>query len=111
MSEITELYPIQDCEFEIVENLVCVKLLIKNPSFIEKIFFRNQLEKPYKIDLDEIGSFIWQNCNGKNKVKDIILIAENEFKEKVAPADERVILFINQMNKNKLIKLYKKIEK
>ncbi len=109
MMEIKELFPIQDCEFEINDKLITVSYTNKKPSFIEKIFFRNQLKKPYKVDLDEIGSFIWKNCNGKNTVEDIINLSKNEFNENVSPAEQRVVLFINQMTKNKLIKLYKKV--
>lgn len=108
MIELNSLYPIRDCDFEEIDGLVVVFYLNKKPSFIEKIFFKKQLNKPYKIDLDEIGSFIWHLCDGKKNVEEIIKTAQSHFNEKIEPAEQRVHLFINQMNKNHLIKLYEK---
>ena len=111
MSEIKKLFPIKDCEFEENNNLVTVLLKNKKPSFIEKLFFKKHLEKPYKIDLDEIGSFIWHKCSGENSVEEITVLAKQEFHDKMEKAEARVELFISQMTKNKLIKLYEKVEK
>lgn len=108
--EMKSLYPLRNCEFEIVDGLVIVNYFNKKPSFIEKLFFKKQLNKPYKIDLDEIGSFVWQQCSGENNIEKISSLAEAEFGEKVKPASERVELFIKQMEKNKLIKLYEKVK-
>lgn len=108
MSEFKELFPIRICEYEINNNLVTVLFKKQKPTFIEKIFFKKQIEKPYKIDLDEIGSFIWKLCDGKKNIEEITNSAKENFLEKIEPADERVKLFINQMNKNHLIKLYEK---
>ncbi len=108
MNELKNIYPIRDCEFEEKDNLVVVKYFNKKPSFIEKIFFKKQLKKPFKIDLDEIGSFIWHKCNGENTVEDLVSLAKEEFKEKVNPAEDRVETFIKQMSKNKLVKLFEK---
>lgn len=108
MVEFKELFPVRICEFEINNNLVTVLFKKQKPTFIEKIFFNKQLEKPYKIDLDEIGSFIWHLCDGKKNIAEITNSAREKFIEKIEPAEERVKLFINQMNKNHLIKLYEK---
>ncbi|MBK7106557.1 MAG: PqqD family protein [Ignavibacteriae bacterium] len=102
------IYPIRECEFIEENNLVTVFYLNKHPSFIEKIFFRNQLKKPHKIDLDDVGSFIWHLCDGKNTIDQIVEKAKNHFSEKIEPANQRVELFINQMNNNKIIKLYQR---
>ena len=102
------LYPIRDCNFEENNDLVTVLYKNKKPSFIEKIFFKKQIDKPYKIDLDEIGTFIWHLCDGKKNVREITQSAKDHFQEKIEPAEHRVELFINQMTKNHLIKLYRK---
>ena len=105
-----ELYPFRKCEHEYNDNLVVV-LFKKKPTFIEKIFFRKMIDKPYKIDLDEVGSFIWELCDGKNDLSDILQKVKNNFGDKVNPAEERVLNFIKQMKNTKLIQLYEKQDK
>ncbi len=105
-----ELYPFRKCEYEYANDLVVV-LFKKKPTFIEKIFFRKMIDKPYKIDLDEVGSFIWELCDGKNDLSDILQKVKNNFGDKVNPAEERVLNFIKQMNNTKLIQLYEKQDK
>lgn len=104
-----ELYPIRNCEFEKNENgLVVVFYKNPKPSFIEKIFFKKLINKPYKIDLDEIGSYIYEICDGKFNTNEIVQKCKEHFGEKVEPVEERVIKFIEMLNKNKLITLYEK---
>jgi len=102
------LYPFRKCEFKENDGIVTVLFKKEKPSFIEKIFFRKQLDIPYKIDLDNVGSFIYKICDGKFSVSQIAEEAEKEFGDKIVPADKRVKLFIEQMNKNKLIQLFEK---
>lgn len=108
MTNFKSLYPIRECDFEENNNLVTVLYKNNKPSIIEKLFFKKQLKKPFKVELDEIGSFIWHLCDGKKNIGEIIETAKDHFKEKIEPADQRTELFINQMNKNHLIKLYTK---
>lgn len=103
-----DMIPVRQCEHEYNEGLTTV-LYIKKPSFIEKIFFRNQLNKPYKIDLDEIGSYVWGQINGVLNITEITNITKQHFGEKVEPAEERVVKFIKQMHSTKLVMLYKKV--
>mgnify|MGYP001082137039 CR=1 FL=1 len=110
MKDFSELYPIRDCEFIENEELVTVLYKKEKPTFIEKIFFKKSVEKPYKIDLDKIGTFVWKLCDGNNNIEMIIEKASGEFGKEIEPAKERVELFINQMNKNRLITLYQKNE-
>ena len=110
-NQILELYPIRNCEHEINDGLMTVLFVKKKLNIIERTFFKKISSKPYKIDLDEIGSFIWQLCDGKNSVDDIIKISKDKFEDKIEPAEERTVKFIKQMNKNKLVTLYQKQNK
>ncbi len=102
------MIPVRQCEHELNDDVVTV-LYHKKPTIIEKIFFRWMVNKPYKIDLDEIGSFIWGKINGVLNVDEIIDITKEHFGEKVEPAEDRVIQFIKQMHQTKLIMLYEKV--
>ncbi len=107
--EYLKLIPKRICEDETNNEIVTV-LFIKNPSFIEKIFFKSLINKPQKIDLDEIGSFIWKKIDGANNVDKIISLAIEHFGKKIEPAENRVIQFMKQMHSTKLVMLYQNIK-
>ena len=103
-----ELIPVRQCEYEENNDLVTV-LYFKKSTIVEKLFFKKMTNKPYKIDLDEIGSFIWGQINTVLNVSQIIDITKEHFGEKVEPAEERVITFFKQMHSTKLVMLYEKV--
>jgi len=105
--EYIKLVPKKLCEDEINDEIVTV-FYIKKPTFIEKIFFRSLINKPHKIDLDEIGSFIWGKINASNNIEEIISLAKEYFEEKIEPAENRVVQFMKQMHSTKLIMLFEK---
>jgi len=107
--EYIKLVPKRICEDEINDGVTTV-LFFKKPTFIEKIFFRKLINKPYKIDLDEIGSFIWRKINASNNIEEITKLANEHFGEKIEPTEDRVIQFMKQMHSNKLIMLFEKQE-
>ncbi len=111
MNKILELYPFKKFEHEIVNDFVVILFKEMNPTFIEKIFFKKMINKPYKIDLDEVGSFIWLLCDGKYDVSQIIELSKAQFGEKIEPCEQRVLAFIEQLRTKKLIELYQKIDK
>lgn len=110
MGKLSKVYPIRNCEHEINGGIITVLFKKEKLGFIERTFFKKQTEKPYKIDLDEIGSFIWLQIDGKKSVGVITEMAKNQFHNKIDPAEERVELFINQMHRNKLVSLFEKKE-
>ncbi len=108
MNDILNAYPVHKCEWEEKNGLITV--LVKKPlNFIEKIFFKKMLDKPFRVDLDKIGSFVWKNCTGDKTVSDIVKLCVKEFGDEVEPAEERVKLFIEQLNKNRMIQLFMKV--
>ncbi len=109
MNDIMNAYPVQRCESEEKDGTITV--LVKKPyNFLEKIFFKKMLNKPFRIDLDKIGSFVWKHCNGEFSVKEIAELCKEEFGNDVEPAEARVKLFIEQMNRNRMIQLFIKAE-
>lgn len=107
--DLLKLIPVQKCESEKNGDVITV-LYYKEPNFIEKKFFKKLAAKPLKADLDEIGSFIWPLIDGKNSVENIVKKGNEEFGEKIEPAEERICLFIRQLNQNKFIQLFQKID-
>lgn len=53
-------------------------------------------ENVFTANMDKLGSIVWQHCDGKNTVKDILNVLNKEFpKEK--NIDNRLFSFIQQM--------------
>ena len=47
-------------------------------------------------NMDKLGSIVWQHCDGKNTVKDILTVLNKEF-SKEKNIDQRLFLFMQQM--------------
>lgn len=50
----------------------------------------------FDANLDELGSIIWQNCDGTKTVKEILEIITKEFSEE-KNIDQRLFLFLQQL--------------
>lgn len=59
------------------------------------------------IDLDEMGSFIWNQIDGKKSVGEIAIHLKEEFGEMVEPLYERLGIYLNILRNNKWIELNK----
>ena len=67
----------------------------------KKIGGPDELRRP----MDIYTTYIWEMCNGKNTIGDIISKFDRIFGEEVAPADVRVQAFIKQLLELNLISL------
>jgi len=103
-----ELIPIRKFEFEKSENEL-VTILI--PKFTNKFlvqYLMPRLKYPFiKIKLDEIGSAVWNEIDGKKKVGEIADILEKKFGEKIQPIEERLSKFFTQLKLHQFIDFIK----
>ncbi len=104
------LYPKQNCDFVEEDGLVTVHFYKQKLNWLDRTIFKRWSTKPMKIDFDQIGSFVWKQCTGKNTIQEIAEKLKAEMGEDFEKPEERVVLFIKQLYKNKLIMLYKKEE-
>ena len=58
---------------------------------------------PYRIRLDEIGTLVWKNCDGKIAAQEIANQLREQFGDKVEPAEDRLQQFITQMIRARMI--------
>lgn len=72
----------------------------------QKFFGRPEISH---IDLDEMGTFIWQLIDGKNDIDDIANAVKVKFGEKAEPLYDRLVHYMKLLYNNKFIK-YKKQE-
>ena len=103
-----ELIPVRKFEFEKSENEL-VTILI--PKFTNKFLVQHlmpRLKYPFiKIKLDEIGSAVWNEIDGKKKVGEIADILEKKFGEKIQPIEERLSKFFTQLKLHQFIDFIK----
>ena len=65
-----------------------------------------QLQNPfYRIRLDEVGTLVWQCCDGQTKLAEIVTRMRQRFGAQVEPVEERLFQFIGQLHRAKLIEI------
>jgi len=63
-----------------------------------------RLKRPhYRIRLDEIGSYFWENCDGLLSVREIADRQKSHFGDRVEPLYERIGLFLKSLERNRFI--------
>jgi hypothetical protein len=99
-----ELIPHKNIQAEKSEggSYILLKPKYKHPWFVKNILPR--LQNPYfKVKLDDIGSFIWELCDGQNSVEQIAREMKTKFGDKVEPLYERLGTYFQNLEKNKFI--------
>ncbi|MEJ2722282.1 MAG: PqqD family protein [bacterium] len=55
--------------------------------------------KPIHLHLDEVGTAVWNLCDGRRSVQEIGRLMEEQFGDRIEPVYERLGLFLHQMKK------------
>jgi len=98
------LIPVQKTKCEIKEDGLVVLLKPKySNSFLAKLLLPRMKQPYFKINLDEIGSFFWLNCDGTRTVQEIAELHKKNFGEKVEPLYERLAQFLASLEKHRFI--------
>lgn len=109
-SNFMEFIPIKSekVNWELDENGL-VKLIILRNSILDRVF-RKLFNTPEKfvIDLDEQGSHVWKNIDGKKNIAELVEFQRKKFGKKAEPAYERLITFIKILKNNNLITFKRK---
>ena len=82
-------------------------IVISYPKEFGKIekWFHNRIGGPDLVrrPLDKYTTLIWELCDGKNTVIEIIDLFDSQFGEEVAPASNRVQIFLEKLLELNLI--------
>ncbi|MBL4935323.1 PqqD family protein [Clostridium sp. YIM B02515] len=91
----------ENLEYEVDKDDI-VTILEKQDHKIQKFFRKLKFRIPeYKrISLDEYGSYVFLQINGKTTIKDIGESLENKYGEKAYPLYERLLLFLKHIDVN-----------
>jgi len=90
-----------DLKYEVdADNIVTI--FEKQDHKIQKFFRKMKFRIPEykKTSLDEYGSFVFLQIDGKRTVRDIGENLEAEYGDKAHPLYERLLLFLNHINVN-----------
>ena len=70
----------------------------KNYNRFER-FLQRYLKGPKEIQrpLDEMGTAVWDLCDGKHTVGDIVRIMDERYREDIEPAGTRVTMFLENL--------------
>lgn len=81
-----------------------VKLIVYRDSLLDRIV-RKLFNTPEKfiIDLDEQGSHVWKNIDGKRNIAELVELQRNKFGKDAEPAYERLITYVKILNNNNFI--------
>ena len=104
-----DLIPVKSIKWQKNEEglIILLKPKFKNPFLAKHILPR--LKNPYyKINLDAVGSSVWELCDGYLNVKELGKRMKDKFGDKVEPLYDRLALFLQDMEKNRFIVFKKK---
>lgn len=64
-----------------------------------------RLANPYiQIELDDVGTAVWEACDGKTTVAEIAENLSVRFGDRVEPLYDRLAIFFQQLQRNKFIR-------
>ncbi len=81
-----------------------VQLTIRRTGFFNRVSQKIFRAPEYSyIDLDELGSCVWQQIDGGKTVHEIGQTVETEFGDSAAPVYERLVEFMKMLQNNNFI--------
>ena len=99
-----DLIPIQNVKWLTDNQNLAVLLKPKYTNKFSTKYILPRMKSPnYKINLDSFGTVVWHNCNGKNTVAEIGKRLKKQFGEEIEPVYDRLSIFIQAMERSKLI--------
>jgi hypothetical protein len=86
-----------------------VQLTLKRTGFFNRVSQKVFGAPQYSyIDLDRLGSFVWQHIDGEKTVHKIGQSVESEFGDSAAPVYERLAEFMKMLQNNNFIEIKNK---
>jgi len=99
-----DLVPQRNIKWEKKEDGLIVLLKEKFQNPLLKKYLLSRLKNPYfRVKLDKIGSFVWEQCDGKNNIKEIADLLHDKFGEDIEPVYERISLFFQNLENSRFI--------
>jgi hypothetical protein len=98
-----DMIPVRSVQWE--ENRETHLISLLKPKF-NLYFFQKRLRQPYyRVNLDQIGTSVWKNIDGKKSVYTIANNLRDQSGEPPIQLYDRVSAFIKSLERNRLIRL------
>ena len=75
-------------------------------GFLKKWLQPRMKRQFIRVSLDEIGSCVWENCDGKRTVREIGKVLEEKFGDRVKPVDNRMKLYFTTLYKSQFVRYW-----
>jgi hypothetical protein len=99
-----DLTPQPQHQHEMEEEGIVRVLIPRFQGKISSLLLQPRLKSPYiKLSLDELGSAVWLQCDGKQNVRTICSKLREQMGEKIEPAEDRITRFLSQLYNQDLI--------
>ncbi|WP_343231635.1 PqqD family protein [Tissierella simiarum] len=81
-----------------------IEIIMPRDSIIERII-RKLFFTPdkYRVELDKMGTFVWEQIDGQRTIYEIAGLVQEHFKEEAEPLYERLLQYINILKNNNFI--------
>jgi len=100
-NNLLDIVPIRTVNWEEDEKGM---VTLKKPRFknilLKKLIQQFHISDNYQVHLDEFGSYVWKQCDGKQCVYDIGIQLRDSYGECVEPVFNRLGLFIKMLFQN-----------
>jgi hypothetical protein len=103
-----ELYPVRNSRIRWEEDQGRLTLVFTRVSLLDKllcVLFKTPAV--IRVDLDEMGSLAWLQCDGKTQVHAMLGELRRTFGPAGEPAPERLLVFLNTIRQKGWIKIEK----
>jgi hypothetical protein len=64
-----------------------------------------------KVELDEVGGYVWELCDGQHTIEKIVQKTGKEYKMNRREAEVSVTMFLQMLHEKNFIGFYKKVSK
>ena len=98
-----DLRPRRTCEWKEDEDRVTLLVPRYGRGRFGRFMGRLFNPRPLDLHLDDIGSFTWRRLDGTHSVSDITVAMRRQFGQKTEPAEDRVVMFLKQLLRDRLI--------
>ncbi len=90
-------------EWKLFDNGM-VQLILHRTGFFNRVSQKLFGAPKYSyIDLDELGSYVWQQIDGQKSVHEIGVLVEGRFGRTAAPVFERLVKYMKMLSNNRFI--------
>lgn len=98
-----DLRPVRRAEWEETEGHVTLLVPRFGRNSLARWFERQTRTRPFKVHLDDVGTFVWRRCDGETRVAEIADGLREEFGERIEPAEDRLVRFLTNLVRGRFV--------